>query len=79
MTCGHKPLRVRAPLPPLIQTSVGTDAGAMVTLYILLLLAAAVCFAIAAFVVNRTFRVNFLALGLLCWVLVPLIQEIRAS
>jgi hypothetical protein len=55
-------------------------------LFLLLLLAAAVCFGIAAFGHGRsatradgavvvTQRVNFVALGLLFWVLVPLIQH----
>jgi hypothetical protein len=38
---------------------------------LLLLLAAAVCFTLAAFGVSA--RVNFIALGLLFWVLVPLL------
>lgn len=44
----------------------------MNTVNLILLLIAAVCFALAAFGV-ATQRVNLLALGLLAWVLVPLI------
>lgn len=49
-------------------------------LYVLLLIAALVCFAIAAFAERRwtTAPVYFVALGLLFWVLVPLIQELNA-
>lgn len=42
-------------------------------LYFVLLLLAAVCFLLDAFVVSQR-RVHLLALGLLLWVLVPLIQ-----
>lgn len=42
----------------------------------LLLIAAVVCFAAAAF--NVVARVNLVALGLLCWVLVPAIAAVRA-
>jgi hypothetical protein len=56
----------------------------MDTLYVILYLLAAVCFAVAAFFVssasaatnNFVTRVNLVALGLLFWVLVPLIQQI---
>lgn len=48
----------------------------MAILFLLLLLAAAVCFGIAAFAVNYN-RVNFLGLGLLCWVLVDLIKVLH--
>jgi hypothetical protein len=45
--------------------------------FLLLLLAGALCFAVA---VARTFepKLNLIALGLLFWILVPLIQQIRA-
>lgn len=47
----------------------------MTVLYLLLLLLSAIFFGFAAFdVVFR--KVNFLALGLLCWVLVPLLRTI---
>lgn len=49
----------------------------MTTLYLLLLIAAALCFLLAAAGVSA--RVNLVALGLLCWVLVPLIQTARVS
>lgn len=45
----------------------------MVVLYFVLLLLAAVCFGLAAFAVPVQ-RVSPLALGLLFWVLVPLLQ-----
>jgi hypothetical protein len=48
----------------------------MDVLYVLLLLAAFVLFLIAAFV--RRLRVNLVALGAACWVLVILIQHARA-
>jgi hypothetical protein len=61
----------------------------MDTLYLVLYIAAALCFAVAAFVASvvtrtdgtvrssaLTARVNFVALGLLLWVLVPLIHLI---
>ena len=48
----------------------------MNTLYLILLLLGAVCFAIAAFDVAVR-RVNLLALGLLFWIAVPLIQTIK--
>lgn len=52
----------------------------MVVLYVLLLIGAVVCFALAAFNVRvgaarRT--VDTIGLGLLLWVLVPLIQMIQ--
>lgn len=46
-------------------------------LIIILLIGAAVCFAVSAFAVAKT-RVNLLALGLLLWVLVPLLQALGA-
>lgn len=45
--------------------------------YMLLLLLAAVFFALSALNVVAH-RINFLALGLFCWVLVPLIQTLQA-
>lgn len=45
----------------------------MTVVYFLLLLGAALCFAYDAFVASQR-RVHVLALGLLLWVLVPLIQ-----
>lgn len=55
----------------------------MVVIYILLLIAAAVCFALACAGVTPTTRrgsFNLIALGLLLWVLVPLIQTlVRAT
>lgn len=53
----------------------------MAILFLLLLLGAAICFGVAAFarpVADRTGRVNLVALGLLLWVLVPLIQALQA-
>jgi hypothetical protein len=47
----------------------------MTALYIALLIVAAVCFALAA--CNVAARVNLVALGLLAYVLVPLIAELR--
>ena len=49
----------------------------MHTVYLLLLLASAVCFLLAAF--NATVKVNLVALGLLAWVLVQLIATIRTG
>ena len=43
--------------------------------YLLLLIVAAVCFGIAAFS-SRQPRINLVALGLLAWVLVPLLQAL---
>ena len=51
----------------------------MVVIYLLLLIGAALCFGAAAFGQTgpgRTARVNLVALGLLLWVLVPLIQTL---
>lgn len=51
----------------------------MTFLYFILLLAGAFCFALATF--GRSFvrrELNLVALGLLFWILVPLIQELRA-
>jgi hypothetical protein len=56
----------------------------MDTLYLILYIAAAICFLVAAFAVTATAaattrvtaRVNLVALGLLFWVLVPLINHI---
>jgi multisubunit Na+/H+ antiporter MnhG subunit len=45
-------------------------------IYLILLILAAVCFALAAFSAAVT-RVNLVAAGLFCWVLVPLIQHIQ--
>jgi hypothetical protein len=47
------------------------------TLDLILLLIAAVLFALAA--LNTGARLNLLALGLLAWVLVPLIATIRTT
>ena len=47
----------------------------MVVIYLLLLIGAAVCFGLAVFG-RATPRVNLTALGLLLWVLVPLIQTL---
>lgn len=49
----------------------------MATLYLILLIVAAACFALAAFGVALHPRVSLLALGLLAWVLVPLIVQAR--
>lgn len=46
----------------------------MYVIFILLLIGAAVCFGAAAFA-KRQPRVNLVALGLLLWVLVPLLQS----
>lgn len=48
----------------------------MTTIYLLLLIAGAVCFGLAAFNV-AVGRLNLVALGLLFWVLVPLIQRLQ--
>lgn len=57
----------------------------MDTLYLILYIIAALCFAVAAFGVqpvgdatrsNVVSRINLVALGLLAWVLVPLIMHI---
>lgn len=51
----------------------------MTVVYLLLLVLAAVCFAAAAFGRGRyDSRVSLVPLGLLFWVLVPLIQTLRA-
>lgn len=54
----------------------------MTVLYLILLLLAAVCFAVAAFnrasVDSGTRSVNLVALGLFLWVLVPLIETLQA-
>lgn len=43
-------------------------------IYLLLLIIAAVSFGVAAFATRQPTRVNLVALGLLAWVLVPLVQ-----
>lgn len=43
---------------------------------LLLLLAGCICFAIAT--LSAPARFNLVALGLMCWILVPLIHAIRA-
>jgi hypothetical protein len=48
----------------------------MATLYLILLVVAALCFGAAAINVVAS-RVNLIALGLLAYVLVPLIQRMR--
>jgi lipopolysaccharide export LptBFGC system permease protein LptF len=50
----------------------------MTVLYLLLLFLAAVCFVLSTFNVSRGTvpKVNFIALGLLCWVLVPFLQTL---
>lgn len=48
----------------------------MTTLYLILLLLSTVFFALSAFGVVVS-KVNLMALGLFCWVLVPLIQTIK--
>lgn len=48
----------------------------MNTLYLILLLLAAILFAVAASGKVVT-KYNLIALGLLCWVLVPLIQQFK--
>lgn len=49
----------------------------MPTLYLILLIVAAVCFALAALGAVVHPRLSLLALGLLAWVLVPLIEQAR--
>jgi hypothetical protein len=49
----------------------------MTVLYFILLLLAAICFGIAALGVSHP-RIHFVALGLLAWVLVPLIHAAKA-
>jgi hypothetical protein len=48
----------------------------LAVIYLILLIAGAVCFALA--VKPATARVNLVALGLFCWVLVPLIHAAKA-
>jgi hypothetical protein len=48
----------------------------MATLYLVLYIFAAVCFALSALGVVPP-KVQLLALGLLAWVLVPLVQQAR--
>lgn len=59
------------------------EVNTMVVIYMLLLIAAAVCFGLAVAGVAPTTRrgsINLIALGLLFWVLVPLIQTlVRAT
>lgn len=49
----------------------------MHALFLILYVIAAVCLAIAAFFPQTSARVNLVALGLLAWVLVPLVQTAR--
>jgi hypothetical protein len=49
----------------------------MTAVDLILLIIAAVCFALAAFGV-ATPRINLVSLGLLAWVLVPLIAAVQA-
>lgn len=52
----------------------------MVVIFLLLLIGAAICFALAAFNValgDRGRGVNLVALGLLLWVLVDVIQQLQ--
>lgn len=48
----------------------------MNTLYLLLLLASVVCFALSSLSIHT--KVNLVALGLLCWALVPFVQLAQA-
>jgi hypothetical protein len=48
----------------------------MLAITLILLIVAAVCFALAAFNVAPNPRVNWLGLGLFFWVLVPLISTV---
>lgn len=48
----------------------------MDVIYLLLFVVAAVCFSLAAYGVTVN-RVNLVALGLLSWVLVPLLQVLQ--
>jgi hypothetical protein len=50
----------------------------MNVLYLILYIIAAVCFVLAAFTVAAHPRINLIALGLLSWVLVPLIMTAKA-
>lgn len=49
----------------------------MTIIYVLLLLGAAISFGLSAAQWPRESRLNLLGLGLLLWVLVPLLQNIR--
>ncbi len=49
----------------------------MTVLYLILLLLAAVCFALEAFTDVRASRVHLIGAGLFFWVLVPLIQTVQ--
>jgi len=49
----------------------------MNTFYLLLLILAAILFAASAIGVSHP-KLNLISLGLLCWVLVPLIQTAKA-
>jgi hypothetical protein len=61
-----------------VNPSIGSGYGAdMTVLYFILLLLAAICFGLAAFSVAHP-RIHFVALGLLFWVLVPLIHAGKA-
>lgn len=51
----------------------------MQVVFLLLLIVSALCFAGAAFGFRTGASVNLVALGLLSWVLVPLIQAIQAT
>ena len=51
----------------------------MHTLDLILLIVAAICFGLAAFGAVATGRINLIALGLLAWVLVPLIAAIQGT
>ena len=48
----------------------------MEAIFLVLLIVAAVCFALAAF--NTAARVNLVALGLFAWILIPLIKAIQS-
>ena len=48
----------------------------MTVLYLILLIAAGILFLLAAFSVDVR-RLNLVALGLFCWVLVPLLQTMK--
>ena len=77
--CGREPLRVRTPLPPLYLNRRTSETRSMTTLYFVLLLCAAVAFLIAVLMhyESRATKVHWLALALLLWVLVPLLQTAR--
>jgi hypothetical protein len=51
----------------------------MEVLYFIFLLGAVICFGVAAFASPRATRVNFVALGLLLFALVPLIQTLSGN